>query len=137
MAGDTGQARRKTRRGFSVAGGFTLIEILAVLVLVGILAVTGSVYYANLLNESKKHGAMTLVATAQSQLSFEFSRVAVAGLPLDSDVQTVCQTVIISSPDVNASINCVGNLAEYVSITAAIDDVNVPGAWISPTNSGP
>ncbi len=117
--------------------GFTLIELLAVLVLIAILAVSASIYYGNMLNESKKHGAMTLITTAQSQLSFEFARLAVAGLALGSNVQPVCESVIITSPDVNASITCVGNLADYVAITATIDSVNATGAWVSPLNMGP
>ena len=121
--------------GFA-SGGFTLIEILAVLLILGILAVTAVVYYASLLDESKSRGASTLVAAAQTQLSLEFSRRATAGLTLDTASQAICDWVVISSPEVVTNIVCVGNLTDNVSITATIDAKSFAGSWNSPVAGG-
>ena len=116
--------------------GFTLIEILAVLLLLGILAVTAVVYYASLLNESKSRGAGALVAAAQTQLSLEFSRRATAGLALETPSQSICDWVVISSPEVVTNIVCVGNLTDNVAITATIDGKSFTGSWSSPLAGG-
>lgn len=117
--------------------GFTLIELIAVLVIVGIISITATVYYVGLLTDARRHEASALIAATQSHLSLEFSRAVVAGLSLDGDVQSLCQNVVISNAGVGATVNCSGNLAQYVSINAAIDNISVIGEWISPSNSGP
>lgn len=116
--------------------GFTLIEIVCVLVVVGIVAVTAITYYGTLLEDSKRRGAQNLVAAAQTQLSLEFARRAVAGLALDADAQNICGWVIIDSPEVAASIHCTGNISGDVSITANIEEQNVTGNWNSPLAGG-
>ncbi|MGE4536843.1 MAG: prepilin-type N-terminal cleavage/methylation domain-containing protein [Desulfovibrio sp.] len=116
--------------------GFTLIEIVCVLVVVGIVAVTAITYYGTLLEDSKRRGAQNLVAAAQTQLSLEFARRAVAGLALEADAQNICGWVIIDSPEVAASIHCTGNIGGDVSITANIEEQNVTGNWNSPLAGG-
>lgn len=116
--------------------GFTLIEMIAVLVLLGILSVSAAVYYGSLLDTSKSSGASSLVSAAQSQLSLEFARRATAGLTLDTDSQPVCDWVVVSSPRVIASIVCVGKLTDDVSITATIDSKSFAGSWNSPLAGG-
>ncbi|WP_081458504.1 type II secretion system protein [Solidesulfovibrio fructosivorans] len=116
--------------------GFTLIEIVCVLVVLGILAVAAVTYYDSLLDEAKRRGAQNLVAAAQTQLSLEFARRATAGLALDADAQNICEWVVIDSPDVAASINCAGNISGDVSISANIQGQNVTGAWNSPVSGG-
>ena len=116
--------------------GFTLIEMIAVLVMLGILGVSASVYYGSLLDTSKSSGASALVSAAQSQLSLEFARRATAGLTLDTASQPVCDWVVISSPRVVASIVCVGNLTDDVAITATLDAKSISGSWNSPLAGG-
>lgn len=121
---------------FYTCSGFTLIEFVSVLVLLSILAVAAVSHYDSLLDEAKRRGAQNLVAAAQTQLSLEFARRAVAGLALDADAQNICGWVIVDSPEVAASINCTGNISGDVSITANIEEQNVTGNWNSPLAGG-
>jgi hypothetical protein len=88
------------------------------------------------LDDSKTHGAQTLIASAQTQLSLEFARRATAGLALDTDSQPICQWVVIDGAGAAASILCAGNLDENVAITATIDGKDVVGSWVSPVSGG-
>lgn len=123
-------------RSVAAQAGFTLVEIVCVLVVVGILAVAAVSHYDSLLAESKRRSAQNLVAAAQTQLSLEFARRAVAGLALEADAQNICGWVIIDSPEVAASIHCTGNIGGDVSITANIEEQNVTGNWNSPLAGG-
>ena len=58
--------RQKRARG---QGGFTLIEIIAVLVILGILAIVAVPKYFDMQDQARKKAAAGLVAAAQSQLS--------------------------------------------------------------------
>ena len=119
-----------------VSGGFTLIEVIAVLVLLGILGVAAITSYSSLQNESRRRGAQNLVAAAQSQLTLDFSSRSVAGLPLDTPSQTSCNLAIATASDVNATLTCSGSLNDTVTIDAAIDGVPVSANWSSPLTSG-
>gem|GEM_PF-5834181 len=90
----------------------------------------------DLQESARLRSAQNLVAAAQTQLSLEFARRAVAGLALDAEAQNICGWVIIDSPEVAASINCTGNIGGDVSITANIEAQNVTGNWNSPLAGG-
>lgn len=118
------------------SGGFTLLEIVLVLVLFGILAVFALSNYFDLQSQSRKTVGQAVVAAAQSQLSLEFARRAVSGLALDVDAQQVCDAVFVSSSTVTSSLVCTGNLAGSVTVTATINATPATGSWVSPVAGG-
>ena len=61
--------RRKNRQK-----GFTLIEIIAVLIILGILAAVAVPKFMGLQEEARKKAAQALVGAAQSQLSMAYSK---------------------------------------------------------------
>ena len=131
-----GAFSRRSRTADIPRSGFTLIELVSVLVLVSILAVAAIISYQSLLDDSKRNGAANIIAAAQTQLSLEFARRAVSGLALDVASQPICDWVIIDSPRAAASVTCSGNLDENVSITATIETISVGGNWNSPIAGG-
>jgi len=117
-------------------GGFTLIELIAVLVILGILAVAAIIRYASLQQETRSHGAQNLVAAAQTQLSLDFARRTMAGLPLSTPSQASCNLAISALADSTVSLSCSGTLDGTVTINATIDTVLESGVWTSPLVSG-
>jgi prepilin-type N-terminal cleavage/methylation domain-containing protein len=127
-----GQCRASRR----IPQGFTLLEIIAVLVLLGVLAVVAVPKYLSMQNDSRLQGARNMVASAQSQLSLDFSRRILSGLSLAVVSQEACNVVVSHGSGVTANLSCSGNLDGNVAITADIDGVQATGSWSSPVASG-
>ena len=115
-----------------VVSGFTLIEIIAVLVIVGILCIYALVRYNSLVDASRRKAASSLLASAQSQLSLEFSRRILDNLDLNVAPQNVCDNVSVSTAGAVTNLTCSGDLTANVAITATVDGASVNASWISP-----
>jgi len=126
---DSGRADSERPEAVS---GFTLIEIIAVLVILGILCLYALVRYNSLVDASRRKAASSLLASAQSQLSLEFSRRLLDNLDMNVAPQNVCDNVSVSTAGVATTLICSGDLAANVAITATVDGESVNTAWRSP-----
>ncbi|MEA5087671.1 type II secretion system protein [Solidesulfovibrio sp.] len=113
--------------------GFTLVELIAVVCLVTIVIVAAMPKYNAMLDESRMQMAKSLTASAQSQLSLEYSRRLLLGNTLAETAQNVCDMVSLSTSGADVSIVCSGNLSDAnVSISATVEGQSANANWFSP-----
>ena len=122
----------RNRKDRQKEAGFTLIEIIAVLVILGILAVVAVPKYFDMQNQSRLQAARGLVAAAQSQLSLGYAN-SKLNTSYTFSFNTECNTVknTISNSGETTSLTCSGT-TNSVSIAANVGNQQATATWTNP-----
>lgn len=106
--------------------GFTLIELVIVIVILGILAVTAAPRFLNLQTDAKNSALEGLKGAIESGLAIGYSKMAIAGLESKSYITTINTSDEIPIPGCDK--RCIFRYgypeSDYYTITTLVDGIN-------------
>lgn len=116
--------------------GFTLLEIIAVLVILGIMAAVATPKYFSLIEEAQKNAAQSAIGEvkARANMYYALKTLRTKSAPAAADILTS----VTATPDVGADFN-VGAVADGSNIAITVNSIKgatitaVTGTWTFPT----
>lgn len=130
------------KRQHSRQAGFTLIEIIAVLVILGILAAVAVPKFVNLQKEARIKAAQGLVASAQSALSMKYSEALLQNngdvnatwntLTTAPNPQSICDNNVQRDGYNGYTLTCSANNNVINIVVTTPDNEDVNGTFTNP-----
>ncbi len=101
--------------------GFTLIELVMVIVLIGILAAVAMPKYVNMQNEAKSAAAKGVIGTVRSAIAIQYAKNALAGSPTFPTIAELTATdntsIFAERKMPDSPVDKGGNLNDILSTT--------------------
>ncbi len=131
----------KTNKIFANEKGFTLIEIIAVLVILGILAAVAVPKFIDLQNEARIKSAQAAISEAKARLSMGYGKYLLKNSAEPADIPAICGTNGVNDATI-LPLSAVGDVpvgTDYVVTLAADGTITVSqvqGVALSPAVTG-
>lgn len=115
--------------------GFTLIELVVVIVILGILAITAAPKFLNMQGDAREASLKGMKAAMQSASSMVYSKAVIKGLETSSTAVNVANIETIYGYPTATSAGIGAALADGTSTDWAVDTTVTTGYALTPSNA--
>lgn len=115
--------KQQLRSNFKQAKGFTLIELIIVIIILGILAVTAAPKFINIQGDAKKAVRTALIGSIGSVMTIGNAKAAIAGVTGDGEVSISGSVINVKNgyPDVVADVSADGTATKAYNLLELLD----------------
>lgn len=131
--------KQQLSSNFKKAKGFTLIELIIVIIILGILAVTAAPKFIDIQGDARKSVRTALVGSIKSALTIGNAKAAIAGVTADGQVEINSTFIAIDNgfPAVAAAAGADGTTGKGYNLLELIDLSGISSAPANTTTTSP